>query len=270
MTRGSRRRRRRPGLEAAGDRGATPLRAAAADPAGRRRRRRRRRQHRDENTCRLEDSFADPVDCWCLIISKRHHCFGYCDYIGPRGDRLTLMLLEYISGSTLEHAVQSGRLALGERILVAQQVAHYLVWLHQRKAMVWLDLKPDNIMLEPPATSSQPLRVRIIDQDSNEFLGRGRCYSSVCNMWSAPEVAHPCADQPVSAAADVFSFGCLLKFLFPQDGYYGKPGRAVVDLLRGVAYECLVDLPQKRWSSQAVSHIIDSVVLPRAAPLFNQ
>lgn len=151
------------------------------------------------------------------------------DYI--EGDRVDLLILEYIEGKTLQEAIEAG-IAPAEKLQIASALAGVLVAAH-RAGIIHRDLKPENVMLTSGGqvkvldfglarwlddrTRATPPRLRVAQAD--ESLDR----SGTVNLRTAAGIAmgtplfmspEQARGEVLTPASDMFSFGLLLQTLF--------------------------------------------------------
>jgi hypothetical protein len=150
---------------------------------------------------------------------------GYCD-AGP------YLVLELLRGQTLKGRLRDGRVAPGEALRVALEVAHGLAHAHER-GVVHRDLKPSNVFLCEDGS------VRLLDFGLAHAFGRRRLDGGTPDFM-APEQWR---GAPEDERTDVFALGILLygmlagELPFPDDR-----GRTVTGSRRAPRLE-VADLP---------------------------
>ncbi|MER7132907.1 serine/threonine-protein kinase [Streptosporangium saharense] len=187
------------------------------------------------------------------------------------GDQL-YVVTEYVPGPNLEEAVQNGGPLRGSSLdSLAVGVATALAAIHAA-GVVHRDLKPSNVLLSPVGPRVIDFGIaRALDTlggitGTGEILGTPR--------YMAPEALR---GEPLSAACDVFSWGCLLAFAasgrapfggesLPSVLYQVLNTEPTLDGLEGPLRELVIHAiakdPRHRPTSQ---QILDSLV-GRAAP----
>ncbi|MEV4166938.1 serine/threonine-protein kinase [Nonomuraea dietziae] len=122
------------------------------------------------------------------------------------GDQL-YVVTEYVPGPNLEEAVrQSGPLRGSSLDALAVSVATALTAIHGA-GVVHRDLKPSNVLLSPVGPRVIDFGIARALDEIGGVTGTGELIGTPRYM--APEVLR---GEPVSAACDVFSWGCLLAF----------------------------------------------------------
>ena len=118
------------------------------------------------------------------------------------------IIMEVLTGQTLSHLIESNK----NRLLPVQQLAHLgtqlcsaMYYLHQKK-ILHLDLKPSNIICQPP-------HVKVIDLSIAGLPGQVKKGSGT-RRYMAPEQAQ---GNELSAATDVWGVGTVL--------FYASTGR---------------------------------------------
>lgn len=117
------------------------------------------------------------------------------------------IVLEFLTGQTLQQVLRDGQPPLRRKVEIALCIARALDHVHSR-GLIHRDIKPDNIHID---TSG---RVKLMDfgivKTSDSSLTRTG-YALGTPQFVAPEVV---SGQPVTALADVYSFGVLLFEIF--------------------------------------------------------
>ena len=114
------------------------------------------------------------------------------------------MVMEFLKGEDLRHAIKNGRLPdLKSKLNVALQLARALEYIHSQK-IIHRDIKPENVHLNPAGV------VKLIDFGiaKTEGLGMTRTgYVVGTPYYMAPEQV---TGQNITEQVDVYSFGILL------------------------------------------------------------
>ncbi len=166
------------------------------------------------------------------LLSQLDHP-GICrifDYLEIDGS--DFLILELIEGQTLREADED--LDFGAKLDIAIQIAAVLDTAHT-EGIVHRDLKPDNVMLTPdglvklldfglarsldeesgdPVDDSEVVDPTLADQDRTLALTLDTTMPGIIlgtPMFMSPEQAN---SEPVTPAADLYSFGLLLQWLF--------------------------------------------------------
>jgi Tol biopolymer transport system component len=150
------------------------------------------------------------------------------------------LVLELVSGETLEERLGRGPLPLEDALEVARQVAEALKAAHE-KGIVHRDLKPSNIKLTPEG------KVKVLDFGLAKTLlepGTPPNISSLPTLavdrtqpgtilgtpaYMSPEQAR---GKPVDKRSDIWSFGCILYALLT--GRKAFPGETISDTIAAV------------------------------------
>ena len=128
------------------------------------------------------------------------------------------IVMEFIQGGTLEAAISRGPMSLGDFDALARQTLAGLGAAHAQ-GILHLDLKPENIMLQPQAPGGG-FQVKILDfglarphlpaQQEGQPRPQG-IFGSVHYM--APEQFE---NTPVDARADIYALGCVFYHALTQ------------------------------------------------------
>ena len=124
--------------------------------------------------------------------------------------------MPYFPGKNLKQALNDG-LTLYEKLVIAEQLKQQLELLHQ-KGFLHRDIKPDNIMVH---IQGDKIEVNLIDLgrstslDGHENLPltTPKIYLALQRQ-VAPEFLRP--ESPIGPHSDVYSYGKVLNFLFPD------------------------------------------------------
>jgi tetratricopeptide (TPR) repeat protein len=160
---------------------------------------------------------------------SHHHIAGLYDVLEEQGE--TFLVMEYVEGATLRHAMTSP-LGVERACDVARQVAEALSEAH-RKGIVHFDMKPENIMLTPRGEVKVldfglARRLRLVDDraptlsmDSFESGGEGGTPG-----YAAPEVL---LRRRADGRADIFSLGVVLYEMLARRHPFPGPTTAAVN-----------------------------------------
>ncbi|MGJ6960345.1 serine/threonine protein kinase [Streptosporangium sp. G11] len=176
------------------------------------------------------------------------------------GDQL-YVVTEYVTGPNLEEAVDSGGPLRGSSLdALAVGVATALTAIHGA-GVVHRDLKPSNVLLSPVGPRVIDFGIaRALDTlggmtGTGEILGTPR--------YMAPEVLR---GEPVSAACDVFSWGCLMAFAASGRAPFGG------EALPAVLYQVLNTEPSLEGMEPALRELVTYALTkdPRNRPTSQQ
>ncbi|MFI6479014.1 serine/threonine-protein kinase [Nonomuraea sp. NPDC050663] len=176
------------------------------------------------------------------------------------GDQL-YVVTEYVPGPNLEEAVrQSGPLKGSNLDALAVSVATALTAIHGA-GVVHRDLKPSNVLLSPIGPRVIDFGIaRALDMlggvtGTGELIGTPR--------YMAPEVLR---GEPVSAACDVFSWGCLMT--------YAATGRAPFggEALPAIVYQVLNTEPDLSGVEPGLRELVQAALIkdPQRRPTAQQ
>ena len=213
-----------------------------------------------------------------LLASLNHPNIASIHEVGQDGDT-RFLVLELVSGETIEEKLKRGVLSVGEAKTVFTQIASALESAHER-GIVHRDLKPANVML------SHDGRVKLLDfglaraneesivqfaSDATEqtftydgesagVTGEGRILGTPAYM--APEQA---GGRAVDKRADIWAFGCclyealsgerpfvgdtttqLLAGIIERDPVWEKLPKSTPGRLRLLLWRCLQKDPHRR------------------------
>jgi serine/threonine-protein kinase len=131
------------------------------------------------------------------------------DY-GESDDGRVFLVMEYLPGESLHHRIGRGILVPLRALDISEQIASGLGRAHQM-GVIHRDLKPDNILLLPPAESQLKDRVKILDFGIAKLLDQPSLTASDKIFgtpgYIAPEYASGAA---IDARADLYSLGVVL------------------------------------------------------------
>jgi eukaryotic-like serine/threonine-protein kinase len=124
------------------------------------------------------------------------------------------LVMEYVSGRTLEDAIPKKGLRLNEALRYATQIADALAAAHEA-GIVHRDLKPGNIMVTPNGTIKllDFGLAKLVERDAWRSGDATRTVATVDGTiagtvsYMSPEQAEA---KPLDGRSDIFSFGCVL------------------------------------------------------------
>ena len=113
------------------------------------------------------------------------------------------IVMDWIKGVTLEEIIERGPIEEKQMIFIAKQVCEALHYLHlQSPTLLYLDLKPANIMVEEGGS------VKLIDMGSVLVKGKTENISGTFGYASPEQISNE--QEELSERSDVFSFGMVL------------------------------------------------------------
>ena len=114
------------------------------------------------------------------------------------------IVMDWIKGVTLEEIIDRGPIEEKQMIFIAKQLCEALHYLHlQSPTLLYLDLKPANIMVEEGGS------VKLIDMGSVLVKGKRKIISGTFG-YASPEQISNNQEEDLSERSDVFSFGMVL------------------------------------------------------------
>lgn len=115
------------------------------------------------------------------------------------------IVMDWIKGVTLEEIIERGPIEEKQMIFIAKQVCEALHYLHlQSPTLLYLDLKPANIMVEEGGS------VKLIDMGSVLVKGKTENISGTFGYASPEQISNNREEEDLSERSDVFSFGMVL------------------------------------------------------------
>ncbi len=132
------------------------------------------------------------------------HDIGPC--IGPGGDQLFVMVLEFVDGWSLGSLLKEKRLTVRQVLELHRQAAEGLHAAHQL-GIVHRDVKPDNIMVTRNGQAKLADFGLAKADDSAGLTQTGALMGSPSYM--SPEA---CRGEPPQSSSDLYSLGCSLFF----------------------------------------------------------
>jgi serine/threonine protein kinase len=190
------------------------------------------------------------------------HDFGHTE------DGLYYFIMEFIDGTDLRRAIQSGTLSSDQALAIVPQVCEALQFAHE-EGIVHRDVKPENILLDKKG------RVKIADFGLAKLLDRPATVYTLTHAgqrmgtphYMAPEqIEHP---GQVDHRADIYSLGVVFYEMLTGElplGMFAPPSKKVqVDVrLDKVVLHSLEKEPERRY--QHASEVQSDVEVISAGP----
>lgn len=127
-------------------------------------------------------------------------------------DGRKILIMDYIQGVTLEEILKKGPMKEKEILIVLKQVCEAILYLHQQTpALLFLDLKPANIMLEESQT------VKLVDLGSVSVKEKAGRISGSLGFASPEQIKVRKKGIFLSEQSDIFSFGMVLYAMVSGD-----------------------------------------------------
>jgi len=182
-----------------------------------------------------------------LAIKLRHPNIAQLyDFTVDEEDGTAFIVMEYISGKTLEDVLaQGGPPPLGLTLEIAQQSLRALGYLHG-KGLLHRDISPDNLMITEDA-EGQPL-VKLIDLGIAKILGGGGDGLTQSGTflgkvrYASPEQFSADGSGTIDARGDLYSFGIVLYELLT--GRFPIAGRDPSSLIAGHLFRPPLDFAE--------------------------
>lgn len=167
--------------------------------------------------------------------------------------KLPYLVMEYVDGINLRHAIQTSELQAEQVIAIIPQICDGLQFAHEH-GVVHRDVKPENILLDEGG------RVKIVDfglarlseSDDPQFTLTGGEQRLGTPHYMAPEQMH--RPDTVDHRADIYSLGVVIYELLTGElplGRFSPPSEhADIDpRLDDVVHKALENEPSKRYQS---------------------
>lgn len=183
------------------------------------------------------------------ILKKLNHpCipkyYKHCEY-----DNIQLIIMEKSPGMELYDMLNIYDIPYHKKVVLGYNILDTLVYLHNN-CILYLDLKPDNIMVDPRTGNHQIIDfgLSVCLPDPNTLI-KGKCGTK---CFAAPEVIR---DEQYGLSADIYSYGMLLFVLFTEKNPC-KPSLRSSYLKRYTSpnmyrfiMKCLNEIPRNRYSA---------------------
>ena len=187
-------------------------------------------------------------------------CHDYGPSLGPKGEPIYVMVLEYVDGWSLGALSRLKRLTVRQTLDLYRQAAEGLAFAH-RLGVVHRDIKPDNILVTKLGVAKIADFGLARSEDCPQVTQTGAIIGSPAYM--SPEA---CRGEDPTARSDIYSLGCaLFQTLTDQPPYTGQATlqvlnqhltqpvpnllvqRADLTRLQPILAKCLAKRPAERW-----------------------
>lgn len=124
------------------------------------------------------------------------------------GARL-MLVMEYFPGQDLGTKISQGKLSRNECVLIFRQICAAVAHAHDR-GIIHRDLKPSNILI---STADGGIEAKVVDFGvASRIDAKEQRLTRTGVLVGTPSYMSPeqCAGEPVTAATDIYSLGCVL------------------------------------------------------------
>jgi serine/threonine protein kinase len=179
------------------------------------------------------------------------------------------LVIEYVDGPSLAEVVeQRGLLRAAQLQSLAVGTATALVGIHGA-GVVHRDLKPENVLLPPGNPKVIDFGIARAVEAASRHTGTGRTIGTIAYM--APERIDMTSSGPVTSAADVFAWGCVVVYAATgRSPFLGDSSQAtaariltqppnldgIEEPLRGIVDAALVKEPQQRPTARELLDLL--------------
>ena len=184
-------------------------------------------------------------------------------YEADQVEGLAYIAMEHLQGATLKLLLERGQLrTMAERAAIAWQVARGLAYLHRRN-IIHRDIKPENVHVDATG-HAKIFDFGVAKQKNQQITKEGQLLGTP--LYMPPEQVR---GEPVTPAADIYSFGVLMFVMFTgsfpfravsRDDLYAavifyqpdfKPleGKGIPPLVVDLISQCLQKQPAARPAS---------------------
>ncbi len=197
-------------------------------------------------------------------------CHDYGPAVGPAGEPIYVMVLEFVDGWSLGSLSRLKRLTVRQTLDLYRQAADGLAFAH-KLGVIHRDIKPDNILVTKNGVAKIADFGLARSEDSVQVTQTGAIIGSPAYM--APEA---CRGEDPTARSDIYSLGCaLFQTLTDQPPYTAQSTlqvlnqhltepvpnlleqRADLTRLQPLLAKCLAKRPADRWpDAHAVSEVL--------------
>ena len=147
---------------------------------------------------------GETIDELQVLKKISHHNFPRIVDAFVEDDRKVL-IMDYIKGLTLEEIIKKGPLKEREILIILQQICDAILYLHhQNPVLLFLDLKPSNVILEETGI------VKLVDVGSVAVKGKKGNISGSFGFASPEQVRIQKEGVLLNEQSDIFSFGMVL------------------------------------------------------------
>jgi serine/threonine protein kinase len=129
--------------------------------------------------------------------------------VGTTTDGAVYLVMEFLAGETLAHAMSAGPLAYARALDIFAQIAGALEATHER-GIVHRDLKPENVFLK--REPDNPDFVKVLDFGIAKVRNAAAKITRTGMVFGTPHYMSPeqAAGQPVDHRSDIYSLGVMM------------------------------------------------------------
>ena len=202
------------------------------------------------------------------ILKNLHHPCIPKYYRHFKYDNIQLIIMEKSPGIELYNMIQMYDIPYHKKVMLGYNILDTLVYLHNN-CILYLDLKPDNIMVHPETGNHQIIDFGLsVCLPTPNTLIKGKCGTK---CFAAPEIIR---DEQYGLSADIYSYGMLLFVLFTEKNPC-KPSVRSAYLKRYTSskmfrfiMKCLHEIPKHR--SSAYKNLINYPIHEKEPFIFEQ
>lgn len=206
--------------------------------------------------------YQNEIDIMKHISDKgcERHVICMRDYAVYEGH--LILITDIIEGVSLgdfikEHPLFSATLSDDDLVFIVYQLVKVLSYIHKKKKVAHMDIKPENIMINP-----QTLEISLID--FGLACKNGSCDAGGTLLYMAPEMRYNYdLNKKMSLKAaqksDVYSMGIVITNLL---GFSNRNQMVLLlntlpEIIRDLLMGMLSEDPRKRWSTKALKRFVD-------------
>jgi len=196
-------------------------------------------------------SFAVRFEREVQVLARFEHP-GIVRYIAHGDDPDVFLAMEWLEGEDLSRRLAKGHLSFSDALVLAKGIIDALGAAHA-EGIVHRDIKPSNVFLENGRIDA----VKVLDFGVAQLAGTTRAITGTGQLvgtlaYMAPEQA--LSGRDVTAAADVFSLGCVLfECIAGRGPFVGEFPEVVSKLL-------LSEPPRLRELRRDTPHALDDLI----------
>lgn len=196
-------------------------------------------------------TFAERFNREARVLARLNHPNIVTVYDFGQSDGFFYLLMEYVDGVNLRQAMQAGRFAPEQAMMLVPRICEALQFAHD-EGVLHRDIKPENILLDTRG------RVKIADFGIAKLVGEAKFNLTASGMavgtphYMAPEQLE--RPQEVDQRADIFSLGVVFYEMLTGElplGRFAPPSMktAVDTRVDDIVFHALEKEKEKRFKS---------------------